>query len=654
MASLVAYAWLLGRLNGLASATWIPRPDGFLVGLLPGPLVQPPELSSEVRAQAHAAAAVDFLVGVSALFLVYLLAVWLARGRATVAGVAVVLGLGALFQAVAALAPWSLSGDVYSYAIYGRMFAVYGGSPYLEVPAQYPGDPFYDHVYWKFVPSFYGPLWTLVSGALALLAGHDVGLAVLLFRLLAGASAVAAAVVALLVLRRTDPERSLVGAALVAWCPFVVIECGLSAHNDALMVLLIVVGLTLAWARRPALAVGAVVLAGLVKLTALALLPLLGLYLLRTAPSWRARLGVVARSALVSVPLVVAVVAPVWAGPATLAVGTLGSGADRYVNSLAEVALGELRVRLGASRDDLEVPLQFSGWWVGSHTETLLYVTRTGDDSLLVLPQWSELLVVGPERAERLRVFDPTSRLVGYVDVAALGPIDPPEALLDDPEVQARMQGPRGSWDLNEANHLIRLAGWGAFVLALAAGAALGTATLAGVALAWAWLCLVLAFVTLAWFWPWYVLWGLLPAALVPRSRGARLTVWLSWGVLLAYVGLGFADTRFWFLQNYRALAMFGLPLVLFGADEAVRGLAWGARRLARRRRPPARSESAQTSLVSASPGSVGTPGTTAAPASQPLPPAPALPSPPPADLPRAGAAPERTDEPAEPGAPAA
>jgi hypothetical protein len=91
--------------------------------------------------------------------------------------------------------------------------------------------------------------------------------------------------------------------------------------------------------------------------------------------------------------------------------------------------------------------------------------------------------------------------------------------------------------------------------------------------------------VTLTWFWPWYVLWGLMPAALVPRSRLTRLTLYLGWGVMLAYSLLGFQDTQFWFLHNYRAIPMFLLPLLLFGGDELLRGLIWLARLPLRRRR---------------------------------------------------------------------
>ena len=580
--------WLLPNVTWRASATWLPLPEGMVAPEWLRPVARPGVLTEAQKPQLHAMTAVHVAIGLTALYVLYFAAIRLARGQMTVVGGTVVLVVGALMQAIAVLAPFSFSTDVFSYAIYGRIYAVHDASPYLEPPIRFQSDPYYPYVYWMHVPSFYGPLWTLISGWIVLLAGEDVGLAVTLFRALQSVCALGAALAVFLLLRRVDPERALVGATIIAWCPLVVVEAGLGAHNDVLMTLLIVVGLALAWMRRPLASTGAVavvVLAGLVKLTALALLPLLGIYLLRSARSWRHRAIVFFGSALVTAGLTAAIVLPVWAGPETFAVQTLGSGADRYVNSLAETALGELRLRLGATRDDLEVPLQFSGWWVGVHTDTSLYATRQGQDVLVPLPLWSELLVVGPERDGRLRVFDPISRQVGFVPAGMLGPVDPPAALMADPEIEARSRGPVGAADTIEANRLIRQVGWGAFVLAFLVALAFGTRSASGLVVAWVGLCLVLVYLTLTWFWPWYVVWGLLPAALVPRTRVMRMTLYLGWGALMAYALMGFMDTRLWFLHNYRSLAMFGLPLVLFASDEMLRGIGWLVRLPFRRKR---------------------------------------------------------------------
>lgn len=576
------YAWLYPNLTHLASAAYLPA-TGLVA--LPEPLATwfadpgpPAQLTTESAKQLHAAAAVDVAVAFTAVFALYLLALLLSRGRPTPVRVIVAFGAALLFQGVGLLSPYALSSDVFSYAIYGRIYAVHGASPYLAAPTGFAADPYFPWVYWIHVPSFYGPLWTLLSGWVVLAAGDDVGLAVLQFRGLAAASALLAMGIVYVALRRRDPARALTGAVLLGWCPLVVVEAGLSAHNDVLMTALIVAALALSWQRRPllaVLAVACVVLAGLVKVSALALLPLLGVFVLRSAASWRARVGILVGSAILAAGLTAAIVGPVWSGPQTFAVGTLGAGADRYVNSLAEVALGELRFRLGASREDLEVPLQFAGWWVGVHTPTELFAERTGPASHRPLPVWSELLVVGPEREGRLRVFDPISRQVGWAAKEMLGPIDPPPAYADDPELAARMRGPLGAWDLAEANRQLRLVGWAAFGLAFVVALMLGTGTPRGLVIGWVGLCLVLSYVTLTWYWPWYALWGLMPAALVPRSRLTRLTAYLSWGVLLAYAYMGFHDTRFWFVHNYRALPTFGLPVLAMVADDVLRAVAW-------------------------------------------------------------------------------
>jgi hypothetical protein len=195
------------------------------------------------------------------------------------------------------------------------------------------------------------------------------------------------------------------------------------------------------------------------------------------------------------------------------------------------------------------------------------------------------------------------TRQIGYVASWTLGPIDPPTEYAGDQEVQARLRGPVGAPDLIEANRQIRLFGWAAFAAALLLALLVRTSTVQAVAAAWVGLCLVLHYLTLTWFWPWYVLWGLMPAALVPRSMLTRLTVYLAWGVTLAYALLGFQDSRFWYLNNYRAVLMFGLPLILFAIDEALRLTVWLTRltsRKLRRSSPPASEPEPDASPMSA------------------------------------------------------
>ena len=523
-------------------------------------------------ADRHAAAAPTFLLVATVLFLVYLLGVCVTHGHSSRAGLAIAFLFAAAFQALALASPTMLSTDLYSYVVYGRIFGVYDGNPYLEVPIQYPGDPVLPHVYWKFVPSFYGPFWTLLSGAAARVAGEDVAAAVMLFRGIVALAALATVGVAALLLHQLAPARTLTGTVLLGWNPLIVVEGGMSGHNDLVMGLLVACGLALTVWRRPSLGIAAVVLAGLVKYVALALAPLLGLFVLRRLASTSARATFVLRAAVASLGLAAPILAATWAGPATFAAGTLGTGDDRYVNALGEVALKELRILLGEPREDTEVPLQFRGWWVATHMPTTLHAAaEERAEVIAAVEPWTELLVVAEERLGWMRVYQPATGLVGYVRSPAVGPVDRPAFAVSDPDVLAREQGPTGSPTLKRANRLLRAVGWGAFGAAWLIALVWGTATFGGVVRGWSAALLVLFYVGSTWFWPWYVTWALIPAALAPDAALSRLILLLSWGVLALYATLGFGETDRWYLETYRSLAVFGVPLLLFVADSLAR-----------------------------------------------------------------------------------
>ncbi|MDP8923042.1 MAG: hypothetical protein M3O34_09235 [Chloroflexota bacterium] len=579
--SLVRYTWLFTHLAWLASAT--PSYADLIHGL--GGWFTPVTGRDLAGAgevyRRHAEAAVQFALSVTVALTLYVAAIWLSRGLRGRAAAAVVIVGAALFQVAGVLAPDMLSQDIFSYAAYGQMLLVRGANPYVHVPADFADAVYLDFVFWKHVPSFYGPLWTLISAGVVGLTGDDVAGAVLLFRAIQAVAAVVGTILVLRVLEQLDPRRALAGAVIFGWNPLLVIEGGLSGHNDVVMVTLIVLAVALTVWRRGALACAALVAAGLIKVTALVLLPLLGIYLLRREPTWRARARLVTRSGLVSLPLAALVVAPVWAGPATLAVGALGASPDRYVNSLGELALGELRAYYGESREDLAIPLQFRGWWVATHTPTAL---MSRPDALAVplaaVDQWQELLLVAPERWHWMKVFDPVTRQIGYVSAADVGPIERPPWAELDPQILNLEAGPVGTASLRRANRDIRTAGWGAFVVVFCAGLVLGTGSLTALLRTWMILFSVLFYATLTWFWPWYALWALPAAALLPRSAWSRFAVLFSWGVLLIYVGLGFQNTNLWYVQTYRAIPAFGLPLAIWLAESGVRGAVDGARRL--------------------------------------------------------------------------
>src|SRR5437899_398545 len=146
------------------------------------------------------------------------------RLRAVVIAIAVVLGVGVT------MAP-QRSGDVWSYAMYGRIVAVHHASPYRHVPDEYPDDPMLRFVSpaWLHTGSVYGPTFTAFSAAVAPLAGDSAARTRFLYQATA-ALAVAGALV--LVWRRT---RSPAAIAWLGLHPVIGLEVVNGGRNDALI-----------------------------------------------------------------------------------------------------------------------------------------------------------------------------------------------------------------------------------------------------------------------------------------------------------------------------------------------------------------------------------------------------------------------------------
>ena len=173
-----------------------------------------------------------------------------------------------LLVAFACLPP-ILSHDVYSYVDYARLGALHGIDPYVRGPAAAPGDPAFVHVTWPHTPSAYGPFFTLATYPLAAL---PVGTAVYVLKAASAAAVLgtAAIVARLAPARGADPLRA---AAFVALNPLVLVHVVGGSHNDAVAVLLTMLGVAGILSARELSGGGALVGALAVKASAALTLP---------------------------------------------------------------------------------------------------------------------------------------------------------------------------------------------------------------------------------------------------------------------------------------------------------------------------------------------------------------------------------------------
>ncbi len=186
------------------------------------------------------------------LFLCYLLAL---RSLPTRVGIRYIVSSASLLGIICILIPVVTSPDLFSYIIYARMETLYHLNPLTTTPLAIPKDIVYNYLYWKDQPSAYGPTWIILSGVLqwviALIFGvKNISAMVLSLRLL---GLVAHLWSTLLIwsisghvqrLNGTSKSHMRVLATLAfAWNPLLLFEACVNAHNDTVMLLLILLGL---------------------------------------------------------------------------------------------------------------------------------------------------------------------------------------------------------------------------------------------------------------------------------------------------------------------------------------------------------------------------------------------------------------------------
>jgi hypothetical protein len=217
------------------------------------------------------------------------------------------------------MAPFDAA-DIYDNIMHGRILGVYAANPFQQVTAQYPSDPFFNFTAWKNVPSAYGPLWEILAGMTARLVGDGIIANVLALKLLPGFFYLAGVGMVVLHLRQTAPEQALSGAVLLGWNPIMLYETWGNGHNDAVMVLCVLLAAWLVLRHHFTLSVLGLIMGTLIKFIPLLLIPAVLVAALRNLENNHARVKFLLVTGLAACLLISVFYFPFWHGFATLAI----------------------------------------------------------------------------------------------------------------------------------------------------------------------------------------------------------------------------------------------------------------------------------------------------------------------------------------------
>ena len=255
----------------------------------------------------------------------FALAVWQwRRGRRPSWGL--LLAGVAVLHLLALLVPPVASKDVYAYSFYGKVQTEYGANPYLSFPDQHPTDPWHNFWSWRLFGPVYGPPFLLLLRLMATVAGPSLLTWVVLSKLVLVGAELAAIWLLVRALRVGPSRRGLGNPAgvpqlegledprwpllLIGWNPMVLQSFAMSAHVDALL-LLVLAGAILAH-RRGRFLLAFLLLVGcfLIKVYMGPLAALYAIWLATGRPRLRDRVAVVAGLGLLGTVLTALVYLP--------------------------------------------------------------------------------------------------------------------------------------------------------------------------------------------------------------------------------------------------------------------------------------------------------------------------------------------------------
>ena len=235
----------------------------------------------------------------------------------SVARLRIVVFFSVVFILILFLGPPFFSADLYGYIGRAGISNIHEVNPYFTTPAEYGYD---DVVAWPDKESIYGPLYTSLSLGLNKIAGTDIGINLIVFRLAAALAFLGCAYLIYKITTQIAPRYRFISTVLFIWNPLLLIQAIHSAHNDVFMMFLILLSVFFGVKKRWIWAVVALTLAFLIKFSTLVLLPIVFLAMIRQP--WRRALRDVIWSLVLIVVIVMAFYLPFGSFQSTM--GNLG------------------------------------------------------------------------------------------------------------------------------------------------------------------------------------------------------------------------------------------------------------------------------------------------------------------------------------------
>ena len=257
--------------------------------------------------------------------------------------------------------------DSFLYGAQARVLTHHGANPLTVSPLTFPDDPLIGwSVFSTDRPTAYGPLWIYLAAIPTLIGGDEAMRVALGMKALSLTALMGSVVLVYKIAEQVRPGSGVAAAYLLGWNPLVLWASAGAGHNDIVMMALVLLAFFLLQ-RRPGLALAALAAAGMVKYTALLLVPLFIIFLWRRNHSPR----FIGGSLVLAFVLGGLLLGPLWEGASTF------RGVSEQLWLRATMSPGAILIslddRFGVPNGDLMARLIFHSAFGGLYG---FYLTR--------------------------------------------------------------------------------------------------------------------------------------------------------------------------------------------------------------------------------------------------------------------------------------
>jgi hypothetical protein len=147
----------------------------------------------------------------------------------------------------------AFSYDIYNYMFDARIITKYAQNPYVHKALDYPDDPWIHFMRWTHRTYPYGPVWLLITAPLSFVGFSKFLPTLWLFKLLSVVSYAGSTYLIYKVMCKTKPESAVAAAVFFAFNPLTLVELTVSAHNESVMIFLMLCAIYLLIVKKQAL-----------------------------------------------------------------------------------------------------------------------------------------------------------------------------------------------------------------------------------------------------------------------------------------------------------------------------------------------------------------------------------------------------------------